>query len=134
MNTKIISHWKIELFDSIQTGSIASGMKRAEKIPFFIGYSRDPISGNRLYGQKFLTLGIAPDSVASQSILVDQITEVRCTPVFEQEVDEFSEAAEPLIKWMAENVHPHHSAIVTSTGAELLMSERVHNTDKFLKD
>ncbi|TGC26304.1 hypothetical protein CQJ27_09085 [Escherichia sp. E1130] len=59
---------------------------------------------------------------------------MKCSPVYEQDADSFAEAAEPLIKWMAENVHPHHSAIVTSTGAELLMSERVHNTDKYLKD
>ncbi|EHC90794.1 hypothetical protein LTSESEN_1772 [Salmonella enterica subsp. enterica serovar Senftenberg str. A4-543] len=48
--------------------------------------------------------------------------------------DGFEKAVEPLIKWLAENVHPHHHVIVTSTGAELLMSERVHNTDKYLKD
>jgi hypothetical protein len=38
----------------------------------------------------------------------------------EQERNSFEEAARPLIKWMAENVHPHHTAIVTATGAELL--------------
>lgn len=32
----------------------------------------------------------------------------------------FIEAAKPLIKWLAENVHPHHTAIVTATNAELL--------------
>ncbi|WP_223497871.1 hypothetical protein [Serratia sp. JSRIV001] len=32
----------------------------------------------------------------------------------------FEEAAKPLIKWLAENVHPHHTVIVTSTNAELL--------------
>ena len=32
----------------------------------------------------------------------------------------FEEAARPLIKWMAENVHPHHTTVVTATGAELL--------------
>ncbi|WP_019210831.1 hypothetical protein [Yersinia massiliensis] len=31
----------------------------------------------------------------------------------------FEEATKPLIKWLAENVHPHHTVIVTGTGAEL---------------
>lgn len=35
----------------------------------------------------------------------------------------FEEAARPLIKWLCENVHPHHSVIVTSTNAELLEGE-----------
>ena len=46
----------------------------------------------------------------------------------------FEQAAEPLIKWLAENVHPHHTVIVTSTDAELLQSEKSHLTDKFLVD
>jgi hypothetical protein len=41
----------------------------------------------------------------------------------------FEEAAKPLIKWLAENVHPHHTVIVTSTNAELSFP-----TDEFLKD
>lgn len=32
----------------------------------------------------------------------------------------FEEAARPLIKWLNENVHPHHTVIVTPTDAELL--------------
>lgn len=46
----------------------------------------------------------------------------------------FIEAAEPLIKWLAENVHPHHLVVVTSNSAELLQGEVAHKTDKFLKD
>ena len=34
--------------------------------------------------------------------------------------DSFRAAARPLIKWLCENVHPHHTIIVTPTGAELL--------------
>jgi len=34
--------------------------------------------------------------------------------------DSFQAAARPLIKWLCENVHPHHTIIVTPTGAELL--------------
>lgn len=31
----------------------------------------------------------------------------------------FTEAARPLMKWLNENVHPHHQAVVTGTCAEL---------------
>ncbi len=31
----------------------------------------------------------------------------------------FEAAARPLIQWLCENVHPHHTVIVTPTGAEL---------------
>ncbi|WP_181939707.1 hypothetical protein [Pectobacterium odoriferum] len=48
--------------------------------------------------------------------------------------DSFEEAAKPLIKWLAENVHPHHTAIVSSNHAELLQSEIGFPTDEFLKD
>lgn len=46
----------------------------------------------------------------------------------------FEEVARPLIKWLAENVHPHHSVIVTSTHAELLEGQSVVNTEEYLKD
>lgn len=45
----------------------------------------------------------------------------------------FSEAAKPLIKWLAENVHPHHTAIVTATHAELLEGQVVLQTTEFIK-
>jgi len=32
----------------------------------------------------------------------------------------FEEAVEPLMKWMSENIHPHATAIVTGTRAELV--------------
>lgn len=51
-----------------------------------------------------------------------------------QKQESFKEAAKPLIKWLAENVHPHHTAIVTSTGAELMMGEMSFPTEEFLKD
>ncbi|MFT2797525.1 hypothetical protein [Serratia sp. N21D137] len=48
--------------------------------------------------------------------------------------NDFEEAAKPLIKWLAENVHPHHTVIVTSTNAELLEGSMSFPTDEFLKD
>ncbi len=46
----------------------------------------------------------------------------------------FEAAAKPLIKFLAEEVHPHHSVIVTSTHAELLEGEITINTEEFLRD
>ena len=37
-----------------------------------------------------------------------------------EQTESFNEAARPLIRWLCENVHPHHSAIVTPIGAELM--------------
>jgi hypothetical protein len=52
----------------------------------------------------------------------------------EDQKQTFEEAARPLIKWLAENVHPHHSVIVTSTNAELLSGEQVFTTEEYLLD
>lgn len=41
-------------------------------------------------------------------------------PKTDEQQKSFEEAARPLIKWLCENVHPHHSVIVTPTNAELL--------------
>ncbi|MGQ3662100.1 hypothetical protein [Citrobacter braakii] len=46
----------------------------------------------------------------------------------------FQEASKPLIKWLAENVNPHSTVIVTSTGAELLGGVMSHNAEEFLTD
>lgn len=48
--------------------------------------------------------------------------------------ESFNDAARPLIKWLAENAHPHHTVIVTSTEAELLQGEYVFPTKEYLKD
>ena len=41
----------------------------------------------------------------------------------EQKMDEFKEAARPLIKYLSDNHHPHVSAIITGTSIELLESQ-----------
>ncbi|WP_186378104.1 hypothetical protein [Yersinia kristensenii] len=46
----------------------------------------------------------------------------------------FEEASKPLIKWLAENVNPHHTAIVTNIDAELVSTECSFSTEEFLKD
>lgn len=46
---------------------------------------------------------------------------------------EFSRIVEPVIKWMNE-LHPHHTIIITGTDAELLEGKMAHATHEFLKD
>ena len=40
-----------------------------------------------------------------------------------EQMESFKQAALPLIQWLNENVHPHHTAVVTQTSAELLESQ-----------
>lgn len=133
MEIKLVKYWKVELFEQ-QPKSVITQMLAEKRQPFFTGYSKDQVNPQKLHGSEFISLAPSPDSLELQAIRLYRVDEIKCSPVYEQDADTFAEAAEPLIKWMAGNVHPHHSAIVTSTGAELLMSERVHNTDKYLKD
>ena len=51
-----------------------------------------------------------------------------------EERQAFEEAARPLIKWLAENVNPHHKVVVTSIGAELLSGEMAMSDESFLRD
>lgn len=46
----------------------------------------------------------------------------------------FEDAARPLVQWLAENCHPHTTAVVTSTNAELLVSVEGFETAEYLKD
>lgn len=46
----------------------------------------------------------------------------------------FEEAVKPLMKWLCENTHPHTTAIVTATVAELVEGVKVVSTDEFLID
>lgn len=133
MEIKQIKYWKVELFEQ-HPKSVMVQILAEKRQPFFTGYSKVQVNPENLHGSEFISLAPSPDSLELQAIRLYRVDEIKCSPVYEQVADSFAEAAEPLIKWMAENVHPHHSAIVTSTGAELLMSERVHNTDKYLKD
>lgn len=46
----------------------------------------------------------------------------------------FEEAAEPLMKWLCENSHPHTTVIVGPTSAELVEGTMSYQTLKFMKD
>lgn len=51
--------------------------------------------------------------------MLNRIKNVADKVYADQPVDEFEAAARPLMKYLAENHHPHHTAIVDSTRAEL---------------
>ncbi|MBL0880613.1 hypothetical protein [Serratia ureilytica] len=130
-----IKCWKIELFgEPKQLASVINGVTPyAENRPFFTGYAEDSVNLEELRDELFITIHCDLDSLETRTFRISRIHEVKCSPI--HEVDHsFDEAAKPLIKWLAENVHPHHTAIVTSNRAELLMGESVVNTDEYLKD
>ena len=49
-------------------------------------------------------------------------------------LEEFEALVKPVIKWMAENVHPHHTLIITNTHAELLEGQISVQTSEYLND
>lgn len=126
---KTAKYWLVELFRNPHAGL----MSDAYSAPFFVGYAKEPVSMKKLSGYEFISLFTDPSCVATKEVRISNIAEVACCPVYEEDAS-FNEAAEPLIKWLAENVHPHHTVIVTATGAELLEGEMCHKTDKFLVD
>lgn len=52
----------------------------------------------------------------------------------EDQKQEFRDVAEPLVKWLCENGHPHMTIIVTQTHAELLEGEMNFYTEDHLVD
>lgn len=67
--------------------------------------------------------------------MLDRLNEVAREVYLDQPVEEFEAAARPLMKYLAENHHPHHTAIVNSSHAELL--EGVRSTaqiTEYIKD
>lgn len=46
----------------------------------------------------------------------------------------FLAVVEPVIKYLAENHHPHASIVINSTTAELVYGELAHHTEKYLRD
>lgn len=52
----------------------------------------------------------------------------------QQEEDEMLERAKPLMKWMAENMHPHAKAIVDSSHIEIVEGVVTAQTFEFVYD
>ena len=51
-----------------------------------------------------------------------------------KQIEEFKEAAKPLVKFLNDNCHPHVTAIVTSTRAKLEEGLCVVKLEEFLRD
>ena len=51
-----------------------------------------------------------------------------------EQIEAMFEAAKPLIKWMAENCHPHCTAIVDATGVEVLEGIAAQKTNEYIGD
>jgi predicted ATP-binding protein involved in virulence len=56
------------------------------------------------------------------------------TPITEEKRNELLEAAKPLIKFLADNFHPHVEVTVTNGSVELLESVVYLTTEEFIND
>lgn len=52
----------------------------------------------------------------------------------EEQRKQFEEKVKPLMKWLADNAHPHVKAIVDSSSAEIVEGVVSVNTDEFIAD
>ncbi|WP_253378578.1 hypothetical protein [unidentified bacterial endosymbiont] len=48
--------------------------------------------------------------------------------------EEFKSSVEAVMKYLAENHHPHTKVIIDSDSAELVEGLATHRTEKFIKD
>lgn len=51
----------------------------------------------------------------------------------EEQNRELKEKAEALMKWMAENLHPHHLLVIENTSFQLLEGVVSSHTQRFIK-
>lgn len=51
-----------------------------------------------------------------------------------EQIESMKKAAEPLMKWLNEEGHPHMTAIVTTTDCEIMEGLATHRTFEFVKD
>ncbi|MGQ6297114.1 hypothetical protein ACUNGJ_00845 [Serratia sp. IR-2025] len=135
MKVMKIKCWKIELFGEPKqlTSVIGGAIPYAENRPFFTGYAKNPVNLEELRDEKFITIHRDLDSLETRTFRISRVHEVKCSPIHDAD-NSFEEAAKPLIKWLAENVHPHHTAIVDQSTAELLMGLQRVATQEFVKD
>jgi len=48
--------------------------------------------------------------------------------------EEFIVLVAPVMKWMAENLHPHTKTIITANAAELVEGDIAYRNDEFIVD
>lgn len=76
--------------------------------------------------------GIAPADIISSSY--DENSDVGILIISNEVVSTFEEVTEPLIKWMAENQHPHTTAQIDSISAQLWESKQSHRNEDYILD
>jgi hypothetical protein len=53
---------------------------------------------------------------------------------YDKKRHEFIELVTPVMKWMAENLHPHTKIIIEANTAELVEGEISYNNNEFIVD
>lgn len=80
--------------------------------------------------------GISPDKIISSSY--DESLDICSITIDIQDsknkLEELKLASESLMKYLAENYHPHVTAIVTGNRCEIMEGIRSHHNDEFIKD
>ncbi|MCU6240777.1 hypothetical protein [Enterobacter asburiae] len=152
---EVVKYWKVELFRDSDRRSGITGMTSPTS-PFFTGYSREKPALNLqsdVQPGEYIELYTAPDALESRLFRRHSFDYIHLTPIFESgekccDDDEhaksdadkyllskgFKDAARPLIQWLAENAHPHHTAIVDQSGVELLESHERVAIKEYLRD
>jgi len=54
--------------------------------------------------------------------------------ITKEQTKEMLDAARPLLKWINENCHPHHTILVTTTTVEVVEGIALESTNEFLRD
>ncbi len=124
--------------------------------PFFTGYAREKPELNVLSGVQageYIELYTSPYTLESRLFRRHAFDYIHLTPMYEPDEkccddDEqakaaddkalvppgFEEAARPLMKWLADNLHPHHTAIVDQSSAELMVGLQRTVTLEYIRD
>ncbi|WP_312773330.1 hypothetical protein [Atlantibacter hermannii] len=138
-----ILYWHVKLYHRIFTGfngggfggggGSGSNMYGHEKL-VIEGYSKDK-PHFYLGDNQTIELLTDPHGLETTAVSTATVERIVSTPVYEEEPrSTFITAAEPLMKYLAENHNPHASVIVNSTSAELVTGEMSYSTDSSLKD
>lgn len=64
----------------------------------------------------------------------DHAAYLRGQDALKEAIQPFEEVVKPLMKWLAQNVCPHHHVVVSATSAELFQGQKSFNTFEFIKD
>jgi hypothetical protein len=157
INNRTIKAWTVNLYgldvSTPRSGSVISEILSQQRTdPFVVGFSKSKPDMNKLNGE-FIELYCDLNSFETRAVRASLVGDMRCFPIYAEDnnahediakadsdevcsknkLKSFEAASMPLIKWLAENAHPHHVAIVSSGHAELLESKLGFPTEEFIK-